>query len=127
MRLGRRRAGTSIAFVDTTTDEVLFRVSVDQNGRASISFRLYDSNGCLVAESGGLRLFTNEIRIQAEDGELLLEVPAEPHGDIQYRFYSRSGKLITCSDGVTTRIHSSLRMELEGGARPSRSQQRPSG
>jgi len=97
--------------VDAPTDEVLLRVGLDEDGLPSIYFRLYDSSGCLAAESGGLESFPGGLRIHSADGELLLDVPAEPDAHIQYRLYNRNGELLTCSDGVRTKIQSLLRME----------------
>jgi hypothetical protein len=100
-----------IAFVDAPTEEVLLRVGLDEEGRPLIYFRLYDSSGCLAAESGGLEPFPDGLKIHSGDGALLLEVPAEPDAHIQYRLYNRNGQLLTCSDGVCTKIRSLLRME----------------
>jgi hypothetical protein len=100
-----------IAFVDAPTEEVLLRAGLDKEGRPFIYFRLYDSSGCLAAESAGLESFPDGLKIHSVDGELLLDVPAEPDAHIQYRLYNRNGELLTCSDGVYTRIQSLLRME----------------
>jgi len=100
-----------ITFVDGPTDEVLLRVGLDEDSRPFMYFRLYDSHGCLAAESGRLESFPGGLKIHSGDGELLLDVPAEPDAHIQYRLYNRNGELLTCSDGVSTKIRSLLRME----------------
>lgn len=97
--------------MDAPTEEVLLRAGLDEEGRPFIYFRLYDSSGCLVAESGGLESFPDGLEIHSGNGELLLDVPAEPDAHIQYRLYNRNGELLTCSDGVSTKIRSLLRME----------------
>lgn len=97
--------------MDAPTDEVLLRVGLNEEGLPFIYFRLYDSSGCLAAESGGLESFPGGLRILSADGELLLDVPAETDAHIQYRLYNRNGELLTCSDGVHTEIQSLLRME----------------
>ena len=111
MRLGIRRPGTSTAFVDASSGEVLLRVASAEDGRPSVYFRLYDSTGCLTAESDGLKSFPGGIKVQSGDGELLLEVPVEMGSHLQYRLYNRDGALLTWSDGARTRIKGLLRME----------------
>ena len=113
MRLGHRRPGTSTAFVDASSGEVLLRVASDDDGRPSVYFHLYDSSGRLTSESRGLESFPGGIRIQSKDGELLLDVPTELAGHIQYRLYNRAGALVTCSDGARTQIQGLLRMEAD--------------
>jgi hypothetical protein len=97
--------------VDARTDEVLLRVGLGEDGRPFVYFRLYDSSGCLAAESGGLESFPGGLKIHSGDGELLLDVPTEPDAHIQYCLYNRNGELLTCSDGACTKIRSLLRME----------------
>jgi hypothetical protein len=97
--------------VDASTGEVLLQVGLNENGRSFIRFRLYDSNGCPAAESGSTESFPSGLKIYSDDGELLLEIPSEPDAHIQYRLYNRDGKLLTCSDGVSTKIQPLLRME----------------
>lgn len=97
--------------MDAPTGEVLLRVGLDEDDLPFIYFRLYDSSGCLVAESGGLESFPSGLKIHSADGELLLDVPSEADAHIQYRLYNRNGALLTCSDGVRTQIQSLLRME----------------
>lgn len=97
--------------MDAPTGEVLLRVGLDEERLPLIYFRLYDSSGCLAGESGGLESFPDGLKVHSGDGELLLEVPAEPDAHIQYRLYNRTGELLTCSDGICTKIQSLLRME----------------
>lgn len=111
MRLGIRRPGTSTAFVDASSNEVLLRVASDEAGRPSVYFHLYDSSGCLAAESEGLDSSPSGLTIRSGDGELLLEVPMDLSGHIQYRLYNRDGALLTWSDGARTKIQRLLRME----------------
>jgi hypothetical protein len=111
MRLGHRRLGTSVAFVDAPTGEVILNVGLDADGHFLIRFRLYDSGGCPAAESGGISPFPDGVKIHSRDGELLLDVPAELDANIRYRLYNRGGELLTCSDGVCTKIEPCLHME----------------
>lgn len=97
--------------MDAPTGEVLLRVGLGEDGYPVVHFRLYDSSGCLAAESEGLESFPDGLLVRSEDGELLLDVPAEPDGHIQYCLYNQKGVLLTCSDGVSTRIQALLRME----------------
>jgi hypothetical protein len=117
-RIGHRRPGTSIAFEDAPTGEVLLRVGLDEDGCPFVYFRLYDSSGCLAAESGGVKSFPSGLKIHSGDGELLLDVPAEPDAHIQYRLYNRNGELLTCSNGVSTKIQALLRMAAGGSKAP---------
>jgi hypothetical protein len=97
--------------VDAPTGEVHLRVGLDEEGCPFVYFRLYDSRGCLAAESEGLESFPSGLKIHSANGELLLDVPAEPDAHIQYRLYNRNGELLTCSDGASTKIQALLRME----------------
>ena len=97
---------------------MLLRVGLDENGYPHLQFRLYDSSGCLAAESGGAKSFPDGLKIHSADGELLLDVPADLDADIQYRLYNQDGRLLTCSDGATTKILPLLRMEAGGGQAP---------
>ena len=110
MRLGNRRPGTSIAFVDAPTEEILLQVASDGDGRPAVYYRLYDSTGCLTAESAGLECYPTGLTIHSDDGELLLCLPEDPGLPIVYRLYNREGHLITWSDGASTRIQPLLRM-----------------
>jgi len=90
---------------------VILNVGLDDEGRSLVYFCLYDSRGCAVAESGAASSFPNGLKVQTADGELLLDIPTGPDIPIQYRLYNRKGELLTCSDGVCTKIHPGLRME----------------
>jgi hypothetical protein len=103
--------------VNAPTGEVLLRVGLDENGHAHLHFRLYDSSGSVAAESGGPKSFPDGLKIDSVDGELLLDVSPDLDADIQYRLYNQDGRLLTCSDGVTTKILPLLRMEVGGGQR----------
>jgi len=86
-------------------------VGVDDEGRPLIYFYLYDSVGRPVAHSGAASSFPDGFKVQTADGELLLDIPTGPDIPIHYRLYNRKGELLTCSDGVRTKIHPGLRME----------------
>lgn len=111
MRLGHRRPGTSISFLDGPTGEVILNISSDAEGCLRIKFCLYDSSGHPAADSGDSFSFPGGVTVHSADGELLLELPAETGKNIRYRLYSRRGDLLTSSDGVSTRIGPCLRME----------------
>ena len=100
--------------MDAPTGEVLLRVGLDEDGCPFVYFRLYDSSGRLTAESGDLDSFPTGLKVHSGDGELLLDIPAEPDAHIQYRLYNRNGVLLTCSDGVSTKIQALLRMASVG-------------
>ena len=55
--------------------------------------------------------------METSDGEVLLDLPIGTDIPIQYRLYNRNGILLTCSDGVCTKIEPGLRMETrpQGG------------
>ena len=110
MKLGARRPGTSTSFVDSHHDETLLQFSWLGTGITSLAYHLYDSNGHLVADSGGVAPF-EPVSIRDVSGELLLDVPESCEEHIRYRLYNRSGKLLTVSDGATTQIFGFLRME----------------
>ena len=101
--------------MDAPTGEVLLRVGLDENNCPRLHFHLYDSTGCGAGESGGPKSFPQGLKIYSSDGELLLDVPADLNADMQYRLYNQDGRLITCSDGATTKILPLLRMEAAGG------------
>jgi hypothetical protein len=90
---------------------VHLRVGLDDDGRPFVHFRLYDSSGRLVAESGGVDSFPDGLKVHSGDGELLLDLPAESEAHIQYRLYNRKGELLTSSNGRSTKIRALLRME----------------
>jgi hypothetical protein len=110
MRLRNRRPGTSVAFVDAATDEVILEVTSDKEGRPSVYFRLYDSTGCLAAESAEAKSQPASVTIHSRDGELLLDVPVDPASPFLYRLYNSRGVLLTSSDGIRTKIRPLLRM-----------------
>lgn len=101
--------------MDGPTGEVLLRVGLDENGYPHVFFHLYDCAGCLTAESQGTESFPDGLKVHAADGELLLNVPAEPNAHIQYCLYNQDGVLLTRSNGVSTKIQALLRMD---GGRP---------
>jgi hypothetical protein len=111
MRLGKRRAGTSTAFIDAIDNEVLLMFSADPDGNTLVSFCLYDAHGGLVADSDGPHFYPEGLTIHSVDGDLLLEIPTEPDAIVRYRLFNRSGQLLTSSDGARTQIFGFLRME----------------
>lgn len=100
-----------IAFLDGPTGEVLLRVGLGEDGYPLVYFRLYDSSGCLAAESEGIESFPDGLLVRSGDGEVLLDVPTEPDAHVQYCLYNQNGVLLTSSNGVSTRIQALLRME----------------
>ena len=70
-----------------------------------------------VAQSGAASSFPGGLKVRTADGELLLEIPDAPDIPLQYRLYNRNGDLLTCSDGISTKIEPCLRMETrpQGG------------
>jgi hypothetical protein len=110
MRL-RRRPGAFIAFVDTFTDETLLRIECSADDVDLVSFRLYDSRGTLVADSGGSRCLPDGLEVSIVNGEQLLCVPARRDEDIRYRLYNSKGALLTWSDGKRTQIFGGVRVE----------------
>jgi hypothetical protein len=110
-RLGYRRPGTSISFLDGPTEEVILRIAADAEGHLCVKFHLYDSKGQTVAELEDVLRSSNGIHIQSDDGEMLLDLPAKEGENICYRLYNRKGELLTSSDGVSTKIGPCLRME----------------
>ena len=110
MKLGARKPGTSTSFVDSATDEVLLQFSWDADGIRHLAYHLYDADGSLVADSGGV-LPLEAVNIEGREQELLLNVPQDQNAPVRYRLYSRRGVLITSSDGARTQIYSYLKME----------------
>ena len=110
-RLGHRRPGTSISFLDGPTGEVILKIAADAEGRLLVKFHLYDSHGHPVAESDDVCTSPNGLRVHSEDGELLLDLPADIEKSICYQLYNQKGELLTSSDGASTRIGPCLRME----------------
>ena len=99
--------------MDAPSEETILKIGLDADGCFLICFQLYDSSGCPAAESSeGVPLFPDGVRIDSNDGELLLDLPAELDANIQYHLYNRSGELLTSSDGVSTRIGRCLRMDV---------------
>ena len=113
MRLGNRRPNTGIRFVDQSNGEVLLRVAVDSKCFPQFEFHLYDASGALVADSNGLESFPDGLTVRSDVDEVLLSIPPEMVGALQYRLYSSQGRLLTCSDGVRTQIYAFLGMESE--------------
>jgi len=111
MRLGNRRPGTSTTFLDAVSGEDVFQVASDEDGLVFIAYHLYDASGSFVAESAGLGHFPDGLTVRCAAGELLLDIPVDSAADIQYRLYSRTGQLLTSSDGARTKIYPPLRME----------------
>jgi hypothetical protein len=107
----QRRAGTSITFIDTETEERLLEVQCDAEGRDLVAFHLYDRDGNLISDSGGPQSFPDGLEVRAADEELLLLVPGDATDYVQYRLYTHTGVLMTCSDGMHTQVYRYLRME----------------
>lgn len=110
MRLGRR-PGAFVAFIDTFTDETFLRFECDADGVDLISFHLFDSQGRLVADSGGAQSYPSGLQVSCLDGEQLLFVPSERGDSVEYRLYNLKGALLTCSDGKRTQIYGGVRVE----------------
>jgi hypothetical protein len=109
MRLGRR-PGAFVTFVDASTQETILKVACDLDDVNRITFRLYDSEGLLVADSDGPRSFPEGIEVTS-GGEVLLCVPACREDSISYRLYNSRGVLLTCSDGLRTQLYRGVRVE----------------
>ena len=107
----RRRPGAFVAFVDSFTEETFLRVECDSEDIDQISFRLFDSQGRLVADSAGPHNFPAGVKVADRDGEQLLSVPSGRDECIQYRLYNPKGALVTCSDGLRTQIYGGVRIE----------------
>lgn len=120
MRLGGRRAGSSTQFVSASGDEVLLEIAVDDAGKPVVAFHLYDSDGNLVKESKELKSFPRGLCVQSKSEELLLLLPGDPTGNVEYCLYDHAGQLLTCSDGRRTQIFSGLRVQ-GSGPKPTRS------
>ena len=109
MKLAVKRAGSSTSFSDSLKEEALLHFSWNPDGSIDVAFHLYDAAGRLVADSGGITPVV-PMRICAEDGEVLLDIPEELDAHISYRLYNCAGSLLTSSDGSRTHIFSFLRM-----------------
>lgn len=83
----------------------------DESGVPFLAFTLYDAEGQLIASSNGFERFPDGLTVHSEAGELVLHVPADSSAPVQYRLYSPNGHLLTCSDGLRTRVYGELRME----------------
>ena len=114
MKLNARRPGTSTRFIDATSGEDILQVALDENGLLFLAYHLYDASGALVAESVGLELCSERVTVHCAEGDLLLEVPINCDGYVQYRLYNSNGHLLTSSDGERTQIFPLLRMESIG-------------
>ena len=111
MKLGGRRAGHVTLFIDTTSNEIVLKIQVDEAGRPLVSYKLFDTDGELVEESGEPRTFPEGVCVKSSADELLLNIPEDAEDAISYRLYSPTGKLLTFSDGLRTQIFPSLRMD----------------
>jgi hypothetical protein len=118
MKLGGHRPGSLTAFVDGNTGEMLLQIAADPNGEPRVAFRLFDSNGNLVQDSDGFKVFPQGLDIRGANDEQLLELPDDPTGNVKYRLYNCDGRLLTTSDGSRTQILGGLR--IEGAKVPSR-------
>lgn len=121
MKLGGHRPGSLTAFIDSSTGEALLQVAADPGGEPRVAFRLFDCDGSLVEDSNGFQTYPEGISVFGGNQELLLLIPNDPAGDIQYRLYNCEGRLLTCSDGCRTQILGGLR--IEGAKAPSRNKQ----
>jgi hypothetical protein len=121
MKLGGHRPGSLTAFVDGASGETLLQIAADSNGEPRVAYRLFDCDGNLVQDSDGFHTYPEGLSLISTSQELLLHIPPDPSGDIQYRIYSPAGRLLTCSDGSRTQILNGLR--IEGAKAPSRTQQ----
>jgi len=108
---GNRRRGVTTAFIDSATGEILLAVRTDHQGEHAVLFCLSDSTGAIVADSGGFAPYRTGLVIKCSTGQLLLQLPGDASGALQYCLYSRSGKLLTESDGVRTRLYGSFQMQ----------------
>jgi hypothetical protein len=117
MLLEDRPPDTSTTFVDSISGEVVLQIASDENGVLMLAYRLYDESGELVAESV-LKRPDFGLAVHAQCGDLLLSVPADLGGSLQYRLHASNGTLLTYSDGARTKIYPHLRMESVGRARP---------
>jgi hypothetical protein len=116
MRLSGRKSGSTL-FIDSSCDEVLLQVLVDEAGTPRFAFKLYDSTGKLVMDSPEPRSFPEGLCVKSLDDELLLEIPTDLDRALVYRLYGQTGRLLTYSDGQRTEIFPFLHMG--GGNRPS--------
>jgi hypothetical protein len=115
MRLGHR-AGSSISFIDSFSEETILKVEAEVENKDLFSYHLYDSAGTVVAEASSISALPEGIEVRTATGELLLRVASTVGTRIDYRLYSRTGALITCSDGWRTQIFGGL--QINGTGRP---------
>ena len=109
MRLGHR-AGSSISFIDSFSEETVLKVEAQSENKDLFSYHLYDSTGTLVAKVEAISAMPDGIEVRTTDGEVLLHVSPELGAAVNYRLYSRKGALITCSDGARTQIFGGLQI-----------------
>lgn len=110
MRTGQRGVGSHTAFVDSISGETVLELASDSEGVEFISYRLYDSQGTLAAETKGFQPFPRGLSVKCKGGEVLLHIPKKAGDPMQYRLYGAGGNLLTWSDGQRTRILGVLRM-----------------
>ena len=135
MRSGGRRPGTGTSFLDSTTSERLLEITASEAGETFFAFTLYDCHGRLVADSDGPHTFLEGKEVRDQDKELLLLIPSQHDGHIEYRLYSDKGTLLTCSDGARTQLFGGIKLEAikppvrppfsPSAARPSRAPETP--
>jgi len=113
MRLDNRRPGTSTTFIDSASGEHILQIASDEEGTLLLAYHLYDDCGALVAECA-LDEPPFGLTVHSESGDLLLTIPPDIGGTIQYRLYGSNGSLLTFSDGARTMIYPFLRMEGVG-------------
>jgi hypothetical protein len=109
MRLGHR-AGSSLSFIDSFSEETILKVEAESENKDLFSYHLYDGAGALVAEVEAISAMPDGIEVRTPEGELLLRVSPALGAAITYRLYSRKGALITCSDGARTQIFGGLQI-----------------
>jgi hypothetical protein len=71
------RAGSSISFVDSFSDEILLKLEAELENGDLFSYRLYDKMGALIANVDGVSAVPDGIQIRSSEGELLLGVSPE--------------------------------------------------
>ena len=111
MKLSGRKANSVLAFVDAGSGEALLRATADSHSEPLLAYHLYDSRGDLVADVPEPASYPDGLTVTANDGEVLLHVPAKAGESIHYRLYNRDGFLMTWSDGLRTQIFGFLRMD----------------
>jgi hypothetical protein len=104
------------AFIDSVSGDAVLALRSNESGETTVSFRLRDKNGDVVAESDGFEQFHEGLVVRDGEGEVLLDLPATAEGAISYRLYNQRGHLMTQSDGVRTQIFGYLHMESAAGS-----------